>query len=275
MLDLKEPGHPHGPFPRELVAGAKARAQEMGFSVAEFTVGEGDAALSWSRIDAILQARSTLGVIILPSWFEPDITALDWARYASIYTDYVTSGPALHSVCCEHYGSMLALLLELAQRGYRRPGLLLEQQRDERIGHRQSAAFRAFHHARGTAEFIPPLITREYPDFKTEFAPWFREHRPDVVLSHFVETRDWVRACAPAIPPGFVLLNILDRTYPCAALDLQPRILGARAAEMVVGQILRNEFGVPAWASRTTVQARFVEGPTIRAPAARRVAVIA
>ena len=72
--------------------------------------------------------------------------------------------------------------------------------------------------------------------------------------------------CRPAgEPPGFVLLNILHRTEPCAGLDLQPRLLGARAAEMVVGQILRSEFGIPAWPSRTTVQARWVEGPTVRA----------
>jgi len=262
VIDICEQGHPHGPFPRELVAGAKARALEMGFSVAEFSVGEDQ--LSWPRIDTILQARGVLGAIILPTWFEPDISALDWSKYAGIYTDYVSAGPELHSVCCDHYGSMLALLDTLAARGYRRPGLLLQRRRDERIGRRQSAAFCAFQSARAARDFIPPLITTEVPELATEFAPWFRAHRPDVVLSHFVETRDWIRACAPAVPPGFVLLNILHKTFPCAALDLQPRILGARAAEMVVGQILRNEFGVPAWPSRTTVQARFVDGPTVR-----------
>lgn len=266
VIDLHEPQHPHGPFPPQLVAGAKERAAEMGFSVAEFRVGPGQ--LTWSRLDTILRSRGTRGVIILPTWFEPDISALDWSRYAGIYTDYVRAGPGLHSVCCDHYGSMLALLERLAARGYRRPGLILQQRRDERIGHRQTAAYAAFQAARAETARLPALITAEPPDLTRDFLPWFRAHRPDVVLSHFPETRDWIRAARPPAPPGLVLLNSLHRTYPCAALDLQPRVIGARAVEMVVGQILRNEFGVPSWPSRTTVEARWVEGPTVRPPRA-------
>jgi LacI family transcriptional regulator len=234
----------------------------MGFSIAEFVVGSD--VLPWQRLDSIPQSRGIHGVIVLPAWFAPDLSGLDWARYAGIYIDHVTHGPELHSVCSDHYGSMLALLELLAERGYRRPGLVLQRGRDQRLRSRQSAAFCAFQATSGRSDPIPPLITPEYPQFESEFAPWFRRHQPDVVLSHFTETREWMSACRPAFPPGFVLLNILERTYPCAGLDLQPRILGARAVEMIVGQILRNEFGVPAWPSRTTVQARWVEGPTIR-----------
>lgn len=262
MVDIHEPNHPHGPFPRELIAGAKLRAAEMGFSITEFAVGP--ERLPWSRLDSILQSRGTHGVIVLPAWFAADLSALDWSRYAGIYTDYVTTGPEPHSVCPDHYGSMCALLTLLACRGYRRPGLLLERQRDERIGRRQSAAFRAFQIENDRSDSVPPLIAPDYRQLETEFAPWFRQYRPDVVLSHFPETREWIAACPPTGPAGFVLLNVLHKTFPCAALDLQPRILGARAVEMVVGQILRNEFGVPSWPSRTTVQARWIEGPTVR-----------
>jgi LacI family transcriptional regulator len=265
VVDLYESSHwPHGPYPRELVAGAAARAEEMGFSISEFVVGSD--ILPWHRLDSILQSRGIHGVIVLPAWFAPDLSALNWSRYAGIYTDHVTTGPELHSVCPDHYGSMLSLLALLGARGYRRPGLLLQRGRDERVRHRQSAAFCAFQAAHAPQELIPPLITPEQPQFKTEFEPWFRRHRPDVVLSHFSETRDWLKACSPTEMPGLVLLNSLDRSFPCAALDLQPRILGARSLELVVGQILRNEFGVPAWPSHTTVQARWVEGPTVRPP---------
>jgi LacI family transcriptional regulator len=266
MVDLHETSHwPHGPFPQELIAGATARAAEMGFSISEFVVGS--EVLPWPRLDSILQSRGIHGVIVLPSWFEPDLSGLDWSRYAGIYTDHATVGPQLHSVSSDHYGSMLALLTLLAERGYRRPGLMLQRGRDERVGHRQSAAFCAFQGAQTKGDFIPPLITPEQPEFESEFAPWFRRHQPDVVLSHVSETQEWIKACTSTQPtPGFVLLNILYRTFPCAGLDLQPRILGARAVELVAGQILRNEFGVPAWPSHTTVRARWIEGPSVRPP---------
>lgn len=267
VVDIQEDGIEHGPFPRELIAGAKARAAEMGFTVGEFAVGR--QGISWARLDTILQSRGTHGIIVLPTWFDADLASFDWSRYASILTDYVSTGPELHSVCSDHYASMCALLTRLVARGYKRPGLVLQQRRDERIRHRQSAAFTAFASGRTGLDFIPPLLTPGRPQFATEFAPWFCHHQPDVVLSHFAETPDFIRACATGEPPGFVLLNILHQTKPCAALDLQPRLLGARAVEMVVGQILRNEIGVPAWPSRTTVEAKFVEGPTIRPAPAR------
>lgn len=264
VVDLHETSHwPHGPFSRELVAGAKARAAEMGFSIDEFIVGS--EILPWHRLDSILQSRGIHGVMVLPAWFQPDLSALNWSRYAGIYADHVTTGPELHSICPDHYGSMLSLLTLLAGRGYRRPGLVLSRGRDERVQGRQSAAFTSFQTGQGRGHFVPPLIVPEQA-LETAFGPWFRRHRPDVVLSHASETLDWLKACGGSEVPGFVLLNILHGAAPSAGLDLQPRIIGARAIELVVGQVLRNEFGVPRWPSRTTVQARWVEGSTVRPP---------
>lgn len=272
VVDIHEPSHwPHGPFPRELIAGAKARAAEMGFSITEFVAGPH--VLPLPRLDSILRSRGIHGIIVLPAWQLPDLSAIDWSAYAGIYTDELTVGPELHSVSPDHYGSMLSLLRLLEERGYRRPGLLLQRGRDERIHHRQRAAYVAWQTADSRREVIPPLLTDEYPRLKADFAPWFRKHKPDVVLSHFIETPEWIRSCSPSAKTGFVLLNVLDRVSPCAAIDLQPRIVGARAVELVVGQILRGEFGVPDWPSRSLVQARWVEGPSVRPPSTPRAPV--
>ncbi len=270
VVDIHEASHwPHGPFPRELIAGAKARAAEMGFSIAEFVAGPN--VLPLPRLDSILRSRGIHGIIVLPAWQLPDLSEIDWSGYAGIYTDEVTAGPELHSVSPDHYGSMLSILRLLEERGYKRPGLVLQRGRDERIRHRQRAAYSAWQTAAPGREIIPPLITDDDPDFKTDFTPWFRRHKPDVVLSHFVETPEWMRACSPSDDTGFVLLNVVQRVVPCAALDLQPRILGARAVELVVGQILRGEFGLPDWPSRSLVQGRWVEGPTVRLPLGSRI----
>jgi LacI family transcriptional regulator len=161
---------------------------------------------------------------------------------------------------------MLTLLDLLEHRGYRRAGLILQQGRAERIRYRQSAAYVAWQSARPDRETLPPLITADDVDVKAAFGPWFRKHQPDVVLSHYPDTPDWIKAAGSRRSADFVLLNVLEATRPCAALDLQPQLLGARAAELVVGQILRGEFGIPAWPSRSTVHARWVEGPSLRPP---------
>lgn len=265
VVDLYEPGHwPHGPFPRELIAGAKESAAQMGFSITEFVAGQ--ERLPLPRLDGILRSRGIHGIIVLPAWRQPDLLDIDWSRYAGIYTDEVTAAPELHLVCADHYTSMLSLLSLLESRGYRRPGLILSRGRDQRIRYRQRSAFIAWQSADPRRDRVPALITEDDPNPNTDFAPWFRAHKPDVVLSHYASTPEWIKSCDGRSPTGFVLLNVLDGASPCASLDLHPRVLGARAAELVVGQILRGEFGIPQWPTRSMVHARFIEGPTIRPP---------
>ncbi len=264
-VDFAEPDRPDSAarFHRELVLGAETRGTELGFKVEKFVVGR--AGISVSRLDSILQSRGINGIFLLPVWEEPDLSGLDWSRYAGIYTDYIIERPALHSVCSDHYRSLLAALQRLAALGYRRPGLLLQRHQDERLQYRWGAAFRTFQDTHPVAKPVPPLIVDSFSS--TEFCAWFRKHKPDVVLAHRTEAMDWMESCGAEIPAthGFVSLNILTKTRPCAGLDLQPRQLGARGAELLIAQLQRNEPGIPEWPSTTTIPARWVDGPTLRA----------
>ena len=262
-VDLVEPQRrdPHGVFHRELVAGGRARAVELGFKLEEFVVRDG---ITVPRLDSILQSRGIHGVLLLPSWFAPDWSALNWANYAAVYTDYLIDRPALHCVCCNHYRSMMGLLARLEERGYRRPGLYVERGRDVRMQHRFSSAFRTYQETNSAIERVPMLVVEEHR--QQEFEVWFRQHQPDVVVSHFTDVVDWMEACGARVPQthGFASLNILYRNRPCAGLDQQPLELGARAVEMLIAQLQRNELGVPVWPTTTTIPAVWVEGPTVR-----------
>jgi LacI family transcriptional regulator len=269
-VDMSEPDRaPHGVFHRELVGGGRTRALELGFKLEEFLAG--NAGMTVARLDSILQSRGIHGVLLLPTWYAPDWRELDWSRYAAVYTDYVIERPPLHCICCNHYRSMVALLGRLADRGYRRPGLYLERGRDERTQRRFSAAFRSCQENDSRFEAIPALLTDD-AQRKDDFLGWFRRQRPDVVIGHFTETIDWMEEAGAKVPDdaGFVSLNLLYKTRPCAGLDQQPRELGARAVELLIAQLQRNELGVPEWPTATTIPARWVEGPTLRKPVAAR-----
>ena len=263
-VDLFEPERPpHGPFHRELVEGARARAEQLGFKLTEFYAGRDH--LTVGRLDSMLRARGIHGVLLLPAWNAPDWSQLDWSRYAGIYTDYNVGTPVLHCVCCNHYRSLMLTLAQLVERGYRRPGLFLERGRNERIHYRWGAAFHAFQQSHPVRSPVPPLFSVTLG--REEFTRWFRRNRPDVVISHHTETIDWMESCGARVPDthGFVCLNLLYKNRPCAGLDQQPRQLGARSVEMLIAQLQRNERGVPEWPTTTTIPARWVEGPTLRA----------
>jgi LacI family transcriptional regulator len=263
-VDLSEPDRaPHGDFHRELVGGGRARAVDLGFKLEEFVVGK--EGMTVTRLDSILQSRGIHGVLLLPSWYAPDWLELDWSRYAAVYTDYVIERPPLHCVCCNHYRSMVSLLAMLHERGYCRPGLFLERGRDERTQRRFSAAFRS-HQENESGVGQVPLLILETGRHREAFVEWFRRYKPDVVIGHFIEAIDWMESADAAVPgtAGFVNLNLVNPSRPCAGLDQQPRELGARAAELLIAQLQRNERGVPAWPTTTTIPARWVEGPTVR-----------
>ncbi|MBL9190182.1 MAG: LacI family DNA-binding transcriptional regulator [Opitutaceae bacterium] len=264
-VDLLEPQRrdPQGAFHAALVRGGRERAAELGFKLEEFVVGT--AGMTVRRLDTILQSRGIHGVMVLPSWGAPDWSELDWTRYAAVYCDYSIDRPPLHCVCCNHYRSMMALLARLAERGYRRPGLAIERGRDERMQRRFSAAFHA--HFAGAPATVPPLIAETQT--REAFQAWFKKHKPDVVIGHHTDKIGWMQACGARVPEthGFVSLNAVYNTQPCAGLDQQPRELGSRAVELVIAQLQRNELGVPAWPTTTTIAARWVEEPTVRAAA--------
>ena len=253
---------PHGPFHEELAAGIRERAAELGYQLEHFAAG--GPAHPVRRLDTILTARGIHGIVLLPSWQPPDWSGLDWTRYAGVYTDYVITKPALNCVTTDPYRSVMETLMRLAERGYRKPGLFIEKNRDARTHYRFCAPFHSVAHHEALWEIVPPLLVQERN--RAEFEAWFRRCKPDVVLSHFTDALEWMEACGARVPEthGFVCLNALYPQRPCASLDLQPRLIGARSVDILTGHLQRHELGAPSWPTLTTVSALWVEGPTVR-----------
>jgi len=248
-----------------LMTGISTRAEELGFKVERFVIGQQD--LTLSRLDTIMHTRGIQGLILLPAVGFPDLSALSWQRYTAVYADYYIDHPRLHCVCSDHYQSMIALLQELHARGYRRPGLFMEISLDERLHYRWEGAFLALQKYLPGITQVPALQFSNLD--RTKFETWFKQYNPDVVMGHFPEVMEWMKACGAKIPQthAFVCLNSLRTKGDCASLDFQTSVLGSRACELVIGQLLHNEFGVPNKPSLTTIPALFQDGPTLRAKA--------
>jgi len=249
-------------FHRDLLSGARIRAAELGFKLDEFMVGQND--LTISRLNLVLSTRGIHGVLLMPVRGIPDWSQLDWDNYTGVYTDFSIEKPSLQCVCFDHYLSTITVLSRLASLGYRRPGLYLQQRQDERIQHRFSAAFYGFQKNQPKGSTLPPLIKPEFR--REEFTAWFDRYKPDVVISHSTEVIDWMERCGARVPEthGFVSLNVLYKTRPCAGLDQQPRKIGEHAAELLIAQLYRNQRGLPAWPTTLTIPGRWVDGPTLR-----------
>jgi LacI family transcriptional regulator len=244
-----------------LVAGAHARASELGYRLQTFLVGQ--EGVTVERLDSILQSRGIQGLLILPAWQQPDFSSLNWSRYSGVYTDYLIERPALHSIASDHFRSLMAALQRLGRMGYRRPGLFLRRHHDERLHYRWEGAFLAYQRSHRNTGRVPPLVMEEFN--RVQFVRWFKSHRPDVVLGHKVEAVEWMAQCGARVPEtaGFFSLNVTTEGRPCAGLDQQPQLLGARGVELLIAQLQRNERGIPTPASLTVIPALWKDGPTL------------
>lgn len=265
LIDLAENGRTELMlFHREIVAGAKARALALGFETDLFWVGDRTSALPPARLRAVLDARGIRGLLILPLNVAQDLGNFDFARFAAVQMDHCLLRPHLHTVLPDHYLSMLNALERLRERGYRRIGLCLEGRKDEWLKKKWSAAFTAFFRGPGRDAGLQPLIASEFT--RANFLAWFRTQKPDLIVGHRQIMVDWLEEIHVRVPDdvGFFNLNVTERTAPCAGLDLQPRRLGAAAVEMVIAMLHRQERGVPECPLTTTLEAMWIEGPTIR-----------
>lgn len=99
-----------------------------------------------------------------------------------------------------------------------------------------------------------------------------RRIAPDVVAGPELAMVDWLEAANARVPEhvGFAALNTTERTAPCAGLDLGPRLLGATAIATAVGMLHHQERGVPAAPQTIGLEARWIDGPTVRGASAPR-----
>jgi LacI family transcriptional regulator len=252
-------------FHREIVAGAGARAEELGFTTELFWLGDFPGMLPQARLQKVLEARGITGVVMLPFNSAQDMSGFDFARFAAVQMDHCLVQPQIHTILPDHYVSMMHALERLTQRGYRRIGLAMERRKDIRLKNKWSAAFLAYFRSYTRDAGIPALIEPELT--RERFIPWFKEYRPDLIVGHQQIMVEWLREAGVRVPRdvGFFNLNVTEKLAPCAGLDLLPGRLGAAAVDTVVAMLHRQERGVPAFPQTITLEAAWIEGPTVRA----------
>ncbi len=252
-------------FHREIVAGARQRAAELGCHTEIFWLGEHKDGLSNRRLSQVLTARGISGIILLPFHSVRDMSDFDFSRVSAVQMDHCLVRPQLHTVLPDHYVSIIHALERLTERGYSRIGLCVEQRKDLRLKNKWSAGFWAYFHQYVRPEGIPPLFTPQLSEEK--FSEWYRANQPDLVVGHRQIMVEWLRKIGVRVPQdvGFFNLNLTERIDPCAGLDLQPSRLGMVAVNAVFGMLTRYERGVPETPMTIAIEALWRDGPTIDA----------
>lgn len=250
-----------GPFV-EFFEGARQRAEALGYTLEQFWLRA--PGMNAERLSGILQTRSVQGMIVAPLPPGGVEVAMEWGSFASATIGYSLGEPRMHRASNDQYGTMLAALRELRKLGYRRIGMAMRREHDERVKHRWSAAMLVDQQTMEPAERVPPLLDEE--PFGRPFEKWFQRHRPDAVVSMSLEALEALKAMGLDVPGevGFAHLALGTGERDWAGMRQNSVLVGAACLDLVDAQLRNNERGLPDYPKTLLVPGSWVAGPTVR-----------
>ncbi|RRJ95627.1 LacI family transcriptional regulator [Opitutaceae bacterium TAV4] len=251
---------------REFFAGAKQRAESMGYRLAHFYMGR--TGMSPERWNTVLQTRAITG-LVLASFDKVRPLPLDWSRYCAVRIDPNPPEPRLDVVTNNQAQVAQLGFQRLHERGYKRIGLAVRRLWDERLDHRFRSGYLTAQSVLGIGirSRVPLFLSDEWT--QEGFARWLRETRPDAVMTvDPLYVRPWLRALGLRVPEDIGYLNLDvsedDPMGEVAGVRQNHTLVSARAVELLIGKLQRNERGVPVVPSVTLVEGTWVEGRSIR-----------
>ncbi len=253
---------------RRFHAGATERARDLGYSLDELWLAE--PGMTAERVTRILLARGIRGLILHSLPHPGGKLALGWKHFAAVTKGVTIVQPPLHRVISSHYDDIRLVATELARRRYRRLGLVLGKEMNDRVDCAWLAGLHVHQRALDRADRIPPLIVAA-AEGAAEFRRWFRRYRPDVLLFSEQPVPAWIDRLGLRAPKdlGLVHLDWSPEIAPLAGLDSNAEALGRAAVDLLVGQLHAQEHGIPRHEKIITIKGLWRDGSSVRPRGAR------
>jgi len=243
------------------------RAGELGYRVEAFWVKNPEMTLK--RLAQILEARGIRGLLSLGApELEEEIPG-DLRPFV-IVTQGTSIATRLHRILGHWVHDTTLLLTTLKARGYRRPGLILQQHQDGRNAHIIAAMYLYFSRYDFDRLDIPILYAGSHVD-QEAMGEWFDQHRPDVLVyydheNHFRSIEIFLQN-RKLIVPRDIGLAVLDATVQIdgvSGVHQNIEQMGVSAVEMVVSRLQQGETALPKFAKVESVEGTWIEGETLR-----------
>jgi DNA-binding LacI/PurR family transcriptional regulator len=256
---------------REWAKGCQERAVQMGYGLDPFWLHE--PGISPARLAKILESRNIRGLIIaalldrsgLPEEFETI-----WQGFACVAVGVRPASPPLNFSSNDQYSTALHAVQRLWQYGYRRIGLVLSPEVDAMVDRRFSAGFWAGHEGLVECDRIPTFPFHSAREMS--FRAWYAQHRPDAIVCIHDQVKKWIEEMHIKIPEevGLAHLDRHEDLPDWSGMNQNNTLVGAAAVDMLVGQLHRNEVGLPEFPKASFIQSSWVDGPTTARHAVRK-----
>lgn len=244
--------------------GAQRRAHECGYVLEEHWLRA--PGMTDRRLSEIIRNRGIEGVIVAPlPGHEPIFDGFRWEYVSAVELGYSLSRPALNRACNHQFQSMMLLIQTLHAWGYRRLGLAMPRDQDDRVNHHWRAAYLAGQQLwAGSPNQPMPFLPDKWT--RTEFERWLKASRPDCVVTIGKDVASWLAKLGWRTPQDIGLANVdlSPSMVGVTGIDQNSRRVGAAALDLLISQIRHNERGIPPVPRIVMLEGTFVPGSTAR-----------
>lgn len=249
-------------FAERAYAGVRARAQESGFRLEEFSLLK--QTNSGRTLDRMLFHRGIEGIVIGPIQAKGASLNLDWSRYAPVAIGYTFSEAAVPRVSPNGFEGMKIVMENLHRLGYRRPAFFLYRDDIPDSVVRRFVAAYQWHCLERLQRRPFPVLQVKHKNLE-ELKKWIVQHQPDVVIGIRAEEKTLLERLGYTVPKelGYVALES-DGSVPVAHLDQQAFEIGKAALDEVAHQLQINSRGLPEVPHIRQIPGRWVMGASIR-----------
>lgn len=245
--------------------GAQERAVELGYQLEEFRLV--DLNMDFGRLSSVLQSRNIQGLIFPPQEGQRHISqkSFDWEKFSLIAFGFSLMRPRIDAVVNSMFNSARTAVRKLRSLGYRRIGFAIETLSNERTGQNFLAGFLIEQRRFSAAETVPILLLPKSSELKSEqvFRKWFKQNKPDAVLSVSHIVASWFQALGDSRRGcGLALMDLPDNNTEISGILQNNRIVGRTAVDILVSKIHMNERDIPVTPRVTLIEGTWIAGTT-------------
>lgn len=255
----------------EYFLGATERANRFGYKVEEFFLqGKG---MTPARMASILRARNIQGVIVPPQQHDGAALNFDFTDFSAVALGYSLRPALLHVVTNHQFLSITLVVKKLGDLGYRRIALYLYADWDKKVNEGYSSGFYSAQKKLPRKDCIPAYLYEGSESVAEEiiaekFRAWFVRARPEVIITQGLhpEVVNWLKPLGLRVPRdvGIVDLSAHPDKPDISGIYQNDRLIGATAADLVIGMLQRNERGLPSTLIYTQVDGVWQPGKSVR-----------
>lgn len=245
---------------REFQRGAADRAHDFGYNIEVFHYrGEN---MTPKRLQQILFARGTRGLLIGPKWKDEPEIQLDWNKFCAVLIGEEVFESKLLRVCNHHRHASMTALTQLLELGYSRIGLFLNRRDEESRSFTYELGLEAFRrrNPQAFAEscYIDDMSEQERRDF-------IIQKKLDGVLSQDPALLNTTRSVNEQRPKskriGYAKLDV-DPNSDMAGFFMDPFYVGRVGFDMLKGLLHQGESGGTQYTTAVLIEGEWKDGST-------------